>query len=207
MVAMERLMVCLCMCVCVVSSFNIPAEMNRTIQNLLQHYKIPVKERFNGRPVFSMEALEGKVQDAEKRVFLGGVLETYEKLINKMMGQLPTPAPQAVRTDQRPTITSIINGPLTTGNQAKAAEGRLRDELNYILKLVKTLRKHQYREQDKVLQGLRHLQHIQMDDLIIQSKALWELPQLYQEASLLTGSSRRQRRRRRAQRVKTHLRG
>ncbi|KAF7642441.1 hypothetical protein LDENG_00257940, partial [Lucifuga dentata] len=178
-----------------VSSFHIPAEMNRTIQSLLQHYKIPAIDRFNGSPVFSREPLAGKLEDAGKRVFLGGVLETYEKLIGRMLSQLTTPGPQTVRRDQSLTVS-----PATSSK----AGGGVRNQLSYILSLVKALRKHRYQEQDKVLQGLKQLSHVQMDNLIIQSKALWELPWLYQEASTLAESNRKQRRRRRlAQRVKT----
>ncbi|XP_056280621.1 interferon gamma-like [Pseudoliparis swirei] len=144
----------------------IPPKMNRTIDSLLKHYKIPARERFNGQPVFSKDALAGTME--AKRLFMGGVLETYEKLIGQMLQQLPAhPTPQAAESNELP------------------AGGDVRAELSYVLKKVQELRKHRYREQEALLQELRALRHLQIDNLVVQSKALWELPWLYEEASSL----------------------
>uniref|UniRef100_A0A8C3G8C8 Interferon gamma n=1 Tax=Cyclopterus lumpus TaxID=8103 RepID=A0A8C3G8C8_CYCLU len=181
MVTTVRAVVCLSLwlVVCQVRGSYIPPKMNRTIYNLLQHYKIPSRERFNGKPVFSRDPLAGKME--AKRVFMGGVLETYEKLIGQMLKQLPTPTPQTAGSNET--------------------------QLSYILKKVQELRKHRYQEQEKLLQELRDLKHIQMDNLVVQSKALWELPWLYEEASSLyeikMERRKRRRRRRQARRVKT----
>ncbi|XP_070785135.1 interferon gamma-like [Enoplosus armatus] len=195
MVATARAVVCLSLwlSVCQVTGSHIPPKMNRTIQNLLQHYRIPPKDRFNGKPVFSREPLAGRME--MKRVFMGGVLETYEKLLGQMLKQLPT---------QSPLTATPGTG---TGSDAETGpDGEVRTELNFILKKVQDLRKHRYHEQDKLLQGLQSLKHIEMDNFVIQSKALWELPWLYEEASSLPDNFRMQRRRRRqAQRVKTRL--
>ncbi|XP_044042598.1 interferon gamma-like [Siniperca chuatsi] len=198
MVAMARAVVCLSLwlCVCQISGFHMPEKINRTIQNLLQHYKIPPKERFNGRPVFSREPLAGKTE--AKMVFMGGVLETYEKLIGHMLKQQPTSSPQTAGNDQRPA--SAVTPAASTASDAEAgAGGKVRMELSYILKKIQDLRKHNYHEQEKLLKGLQALNHIQMDNFVVQSKALWELPWLYEEASSLTENIRMQRRRRRRQ--------
>ncbi|KAI3366968.1 hypothetical protein L3Q82_009249, partial [Scortum barcoo] len=187
MVATARAVVWLTLwlCVCQIRGSHIPPKMNRTIHNLLQHYRITSKERFLGGPVFSREALDGKVE--AKMVFMGGVLETYEKLIGHMLKQLPTPSPQTAGS----AVTS------TGGNAEAGAGGDVREELTYILGNIQELRKHHYKEQDKILQELRRLKHIQVDNAVIQSKALWELPWLYQEASSLPSTQERRRRRRR----------
>lgn len=48
---------------------------------------------------------------------------------------------------------------------------------------------------------------LKMDNAVVQSKALWELPWLYEEASQLSEiQMRRRRRRRQARKLKTHQR-
>ncbi|XP_076578573.1 interferon gamma-like [Chaetodon auriga] len=209
MVATARAVVFLCLwlAVCQVRGSHIPVKMNRTIQNLLQHYRISPKDRFDGRPVFSREPLTAKME--AKRVFMGGVLETYEKLIGHMMKQLPTQSPQTASSNMDPA-SAVIPTAGTAGGAGTGAGVDVRKELGYILKKVQELRKQRYHEQEKLLQGLQSLRHIQMDNFVIQSKALWELPWLYEEASSLpdnTEMQRRRRRRRQARRVKTHLSG
>ncbi|XP_060933167.1 interferon gamma-like isoform X2 [Limanda limanda] len=167
MVSTARAMVCLslCLCVCQVSGSHIPARMNKTIQDLLERYKIPNKERFNGTPVFPMDPLNGTTET--KRTFMGGVLETYEKLLGQML---------------------------------EACDDAARADLSYILKKIQMLKRSSYQEQSKLLQGLHDLGNVQMDDRIIQSKALGELPWLYEEASSLM---QRRRRRRQARKLRT----
>ncbi|XP_041819812.1 interferon gamma-like [Chelmon rostratus] len=192
--------------VCQVRGSHVPLKMNRTIQNLLQHYRIAPKDRFNGKPVFSREPLAGKME--AKKVFMGGVLDKYEKLIDQMLKQLPTQSPQTARSNEDPA-SAVIPTAGTAGGAKTGAGGNVRRGLEDILDMVQKLRKRYYQEQEKLLQGLQSLNDIQIDNFVIQSKALWELPWLYEEASLLsenTEMQRRQRRRRQARRVKTHLR-
>ncbi|XP_041637030.1 interferon gamma-like [Cheilinus undulatus] len=197
MVLTVRAVACLCLCltVCQVRGSHIPAEMNRTIQNLLQHYRIPREERYNRKPVFSREPLTGKTES--QRVFMGGVLETYEKILGLMLNQLPTPSPV---TNQLPNA-GAANDAETGGNED------LRPKLNFILKKVHDLRKNEYQEQERLLQNLDALKNIKMENNVVQSKALWELPWLYEEASSLSKAHRQERRRRQAWRAKSHARG
>uniref|UniRef100_UPI0037E750C8 interferon gamma 1 n=1 Tax=Semicossyphus pulcher TaxID=241346 RepID=UPI0037E750C8 len=192
MAAMARAVVCLSLCLAVsqVRSSHIPAEMNRTIQNLLQHYSISNKDRFNGKPVFSREPLTGKME--AQKVFMGGVLESYEKLFGHMLKELPTPSPQTAESN--------------AADAAARTDEDMRTKLSYILRQVQDLRRHRYQEQEKLLQNLQDLKHIKMDNPVVQSKALWELPWLYEEASSLSDNIIKQRRRRRqARRAKTRL--
>ncbi|KAG7495877.1 Interferon gamma [Solea senegalensis] len=178
--------------------------MNRTLQNLLQYYvstntastasttaadsKIPPKDRFSGKPVFAREPLYSRMEI--KHLFMSSVLETYEKLIGQMLKQLPTPTP--------------LTATATPGSPSKGVE--VRAELNYLLHKIQDLRKHRYQEQSELVQRLQSLGRIQMDNFVVQSKALWELPWLYEQASSLSNEvkmqRRRRRRRRQAQRVK-----
>ncbi|XP_037317291.1 interferon gamma-like [Pungitius pungitius] len=162
----------------------IPSDMNETIQHLLGYYKISKKDIFNGKPVFSKDAVAGEM--GAKRVFMGGVLETYEELLGQMLKQLPPPTPRAAESNERPAAAD-------PGDDARA-------ELTYILDKVQKLRKHRYREQEKFLLRLSALKHIQKDDLLVQSKALWELPWLYEEASSLGERRRRRRQTKRSRR-------
>ncbi|XP_029350896.1 interferon gamma [Echeneis naucrates] len=191
MVATTRTVVYLALwlCVCQVRGFHIPAKMNKTIHNLLQHYNISSKQMFNGKPVFPKDLLSSKMET--KRLFLGGVFEVYEKLFERMLQELPTPGPE--------TATAGGAGPETGNN--------VRSQLTYILEKVQELRKHNYQQQNKLLQRLHELKHIQMDNLVVQSKALYELPMLYSQASSLSGDMMRRRRRRQARRIKPAQRG
>uniref|UniRef100_A0A8C6U658 Interferon gamma n=1 Tax=Neogobius melanostomus TaxID=47308 RepID=A0A8C6U658_9GOBI len=182
--------VCLLLFLGQVRGSHIPDRMTRTIQNLTQHYKIPSRERFNGTPVFSKKDLVGKMEvsvfASVKKVLMGGILETYRRLINKMLEQLPTPTPTSVT-------------PRPTGANANAVEtgssDSVREQLRYILKTVNNLAKNHYLEQEQLLKSLDSYHDIKTGDLVIQSKALWELPWLFEEASSLVKNSRRRRRR------------
>ncbi|XP_077355383.1 interferon gamma [Festucalex cinctus] len=186
MVAMARAMlgVCVYLCVCRVGTSLVPVRMNRTIQNLLQLYKIPPKELFNSRPVFSRELLGTKME--AKALLMSAVLRTYEELLGRMLKRLPGPTAPA------PVDDSCERDP-GSNLDTKA-------QLYYLLKCVRDLRKRRYQEQDQLLDWLQKLRGLQMDNLVIQSKALWELPGLYEEASSLAESVRpamtRRRRRR-----------
>ncbi|XP_061523506.1 interferon gamma-like [Phycodurus eques] len=193
MVAMARAMlgVCVYLCVCRVRTSHVPARMNRSIQNLLQLYKIPPKERFNGRPVFSRELLGTKMEARD--MLMSAVLQTYEELLRNMLKQLSDP------TAWTTGATATSGTGTGAGDPDPVPSVDARAELSYLLRRVQDLRKYRYQAQEKVLDGLRKLQHIQMDNLAVQSKALWELPWLYEEASALVESGRERRRRRRRQ--------
>ncbi|KAK1906137.1 Interferon gamma [Dissostichus eleginoides] len=190
MVVSAKSVVCLCFLfsVCHVRGAYISPKMNRTILNLLKHYKISKEEKYNGQLVFSKESIPEKL--VEKRVFMRGVLETYETLINQMLKELPTPLPQ------------------TTGSKGGVGEGGagedVRTELNYILKMVLKLKTSHYKEQDNLLSSLNKLIGIKKDNFTVQSKALGELPWLYEEASDLNNEIQSRRRRRQARRFKPH---
>ncbi|XP_037551599.1 interferon gamma 1 [Nematolebias whitei] len=187
------------LCVCQVRGLYIPQEMNRTLQNLRQHYKISNQELYNGKNVFSREPLKGKIES--KMLFMGGVLETYEKLIEHMLNQLPTPSPLITQNKEKPS-SSITDISRTSSDETA---GDIGSKLAYILGKIQELKKHRYQEQMKVLHGLQNLRHIKMDSPAVQSKALFELPWFFEEASTLADTVMRKRRRRQA-RVKLHQR-
>ncbi|XP_061618720.1 interferon gamma-like isoform X2 [Phyllopteryx taeniolatus] len=190
MAAMARAMlgVCVYLCVCRVRTSHVPPRMNRSIQNLLQLY-IPPKERFNGRPVFSRELLGTKMEARD--MLMSAVLQTYEELLGNMLKQLSDP------TAWTTGATATSGASASDRDPVPSVDARA--ELSYLLRRVQDLRKYRYQAQEKVLDGLGKLQHIQMDNLVVQSKALWELPWLYEEASALVESGRERRRRRRRQ--------
>lgn len=99
-----------------------------------------------------------------KMLFLGGVLETYEKLIEHMLNQLPTPTPLITQNKEKPSssITAISR---TSGDETA---GDIRSKLAYILGKVQELKKHRYQEQMKVLHGLQNLRHIKVRRLLTQ---------------------------------------
>ncbi|XP_061662698.1 interferon gamma 1 [Syngnathoides biaculeatus] len=190
MVAMVRafLGVCVYLCACRVRTSHVPPRMNKTIQNLLQLYKIPFKERFNGRPVFSRELLGTKMEARD--MLMSAVLRTYEELLGNMLERLSDSA------------TPTPGGPVTSGagDRDPAPGVDARAELSYLLRRVQDLRKYRYQAQEKLLDGLHNLRHVQTDNLVVQSKALWELPWLYEEASSLAEGGRERRRRRQTSR-------
>ncbi|KAG8005467.1 hypothetical protein GBF38_001294 [Nibea albiflora] len=201
MVAMVRAVVCLSLwlAVCQVRGFTVPVEMNKTIQSILQHYNVQPKLIFNGNAVFPKEMMPEQLE--AKKMVMGGVLSMYEKLINEMLKALPTPSP--------PTT-----GSAGTAGNPQESNAKVRKELKYILHKIRELQRNRYHDQEheKVLEGLQHLKDIEVSDKIVQAKAFWELSGLYEEASSLSNSTRKekeQRRRRRQARKasKQHLRG
>nr|WHA35311.1 interferon gamma [Acanthopagrus latus] len=193
MVSAVRAAICLILMVvlCQVRGAYIPPKMNQTIQSLLRHYRIDDEQRFDGNKVFPKEPPAGKMET--KLLFMGGILDTYEKLLGHMLKQQPTASPQ----------TASIS---TDSYDRAGPSGDVRDDLKFILEKVRELKKKKFHEQEMILRGLQDLKHVQMDNLVVQSKALWELPWLYEEASLLSDNSEMRRRRRRQAR-KSQLRG
>nr|ATB56374.1 interferon gamma [Acanthopagrus schlegelii] len=194
MVSAVRAAICLILMValCQVRGAYIPSRMNQTIQSLLRHYRIDDEQRFDGNKVFPKEPPAGKMET--KLLLMGGILDTYEKLLGHMLKQQPTASPQ----------TASVS---TDSYEQAGASGDVRGDLKFILKKVQELKKKKFHEQEMILRGLQDLKHIQMDNLVVQSKALWELPWLYEEASSLSDNSEVRRRRRRRQARKTQLRG
>ncbi|XP_053200004.1 interferon gamma-like [Scomber japonicus] len=208
MVNTARAVVCLTLwlAVCQVRGSYIPPEMNKTIQNLLQHYKISNAQRFNGQPVFSKDPLNGKMET--KMVFMRAVLDTYEKLIERMKKQVSNPHIAATQehsaSSVAPAVPTVAPGTDSNANAgAMAKESGLKKELGFLLTKITQL-KRTYKEEEKFLHSLKKLGDIKMDDMVVQSKALWELPWLYEEASTLVEvNQRRRRRRRQARKFKT----
>lgn len=103
-----------------------------------------------------------------KLIFMGGVLESYEKLLGHMLKQLPTPSPQIAVSNAQPG--SAITPASSSPNNAGLVAGRdVRSELNYILKKVQELKKRRYHEQEKLLQGLQTLRDIKVESILIAS--------------------------------------
>ncbi|NP_001347644.1 interferon gamma 1 precursor [Boleophthalmus pectinirostris] len=180
--------VALCVCVLLfvaqVRSSHIPRTMNQTLQRLRRHYKIPNTERYNGTPVFSRDPFKAK---EVKKVFMGGILETYDTLLHRMMEQLPTSGP---------SVDSPANANANTDSN-----GTVRNDLSYILGKVQALKNLHYKEQKDLLDRLQTLHNITTDNLMVQSKALGELPWFYEEASSLVNNEKKRRRRRHTQRA------
>lgn len=85
----------------------------------------------------------------EKHIFIGGVLETYEQLIDQMLQQLPEQvAPTSTETKA------------SADASASASADNVRTDLNFILTKIQRLRRDRYQEQTKLLQGLQNLKKI-----------------------------------------------
>ncbi|CAN9508375.1 unnamed protein product [Ophioblennius macclurei] len=191
-VARAALYLCVWLFASGVGGSYVPSKMNRTIQNLMQHYKISNKEKFDGNPVFSKDLLSG---NAEMRmVFLGGALDTYKELLEHMLEQLPTPSPAVA--------ASASASGVTAGSKAAtsdAGDQDVRGGLRFLLEKIEDLKMVRFKQQEELVKGLQSLQKIEFDDRVVQGKALFQLVPLYEEASLLSDSERRERRRRRRQ--------
>uniref|UniRef100_A0A3Q2EHZ7 Interferon gamma n=1 Tax=Cyprinodon variegatus TaxID=28743 RepID=A0A3Q2EHZ7_CYPVA len=161
--------------VCQVSGAFIPNELNRTLQNLMQHYKISNQDFFNQKPVFPREPLKGNAE--LKMVYMYGVLEEYEKLLGHMLKQLPTPSPQLATSGTRTASLS--------------SSDEIRSNLMKVLSKMQELKRNNYKEQA-------------VGNFKVQSKALSELTWIYEEASSLADDKRRRRRRRRQTRIRLH---
>lgn len=103
-----------------------------------------------------------------KLIFMGGVLESYEKLLGHMLKQLPTPSPQITGSNAQPG-SAITAASSSTNNSGSLPGTDVRSELNYILKKVQELKKHRYHEQEKLLQGLETLRDIKVESTLIAS--------------------------------------
>ncbi|XP_008399112.1 uncharacterized protein LOC103459380 [Poecilia reticulata] len=179
-----------------VSGSYLPQDMNRTLQDLLQHYKISKSDIYDGKHVFPKEELKGKMES--QMLFMGGVLEAYEKLIVHMLKELPTPSPLSATSGDK----ADTSGPSTA---EPSAAGDTRSNLIKVLQKIRELKQHSYKEQVKILHELQKLKHIEMDNIKVQGKALWELPWIYEKANSLADNVMRRRRRRRQTRTKSRL--
>lgn len=82
---------------------------------------------------------------------MGGVLETYEKLIAQMLKQLPNPTFQTAATPAAGTASDAEAG------------GDVRTGLSYILKNIQLLKTSYYKEHEGLLQRLHALNHIKVE--------------------------------------------
>ncbi|XP_077450240.1 interferon gamma isoform X2 [Stigmatopora argus] len=171
MVAVARAMLGLCLCLYLCGVQNVPLTLNRTVQNLLKIY-IPPKERFNGQPVFSRELLSTKME--AKEVLMLAVLQTYEEMLARMIHRVPANTPTVAPA----TRDQAVSSPDT------------RSLLNYLLKRVQDLRKYRYQAAEQLLHDLDKIRCVQVDDLAVQSKALWELRSLFRDARSLAENAR-----------------
>ncbi|XP_028306485.1 interferon gamma-like [Gouania willdenowi] len=179
------LSVCVCVSLCVSEvrgGSYVSAKMNQTIHSLLRRYK--TQEVFNGKPVFPRPFMTGKTET--KMVLMGGVLQTYDTLIGRMLDRLPTSSPDVQQSE-----SAVASDAVALGSSS------MRNELTYIRGKIQELKNIHFKEQEKLLQRLQDLGQIQMDNQVIQHKALWELLPLYEEASELSNSVMMRRRRRR----------
>lgn len=85
-----------------------------------------------------------------KLLFMGGILDTYEKLLGHMLKQLPTASPQTDSVDS------------TAGDGGAGPSGDVRKDLRYILTKVQELKKKSFHEQEMILRGLQDLKHVQV---------------------------------------------
>lgn len=106
-------------------------------------------------------------------LFMGGVLEMYDKLIDRMLGQLPTPSPET-------TMTGGTKG----ANSDNAAP--VRKQLSYLLKKVKELRRHHYQEQNQLLHDLHKLDKIQVPTT---RPSMWSRPWVRPKVGFLKAES------------------
>ncbi|KAF7199244.1 interferon gamma 1 precursor [Nothobranchius furzeri] len=200
MAAVMRLVVCLSVWLSAsqVSGSYIPQDMNRTLQNLNKYYTILNQDQFDGKHVFSREPLKGKIES--RMLYMGGILEAYEKLIGHMLRQLPTPSPPLTSKQKHSSSVTATS----SSSRSEATDG-VRPKLEYILRKIQELKKHRYQEQMRILHGLQGLRHVQTNSTRVQSKALWELPWIFEEASSLADNIMKRRRRRRQARTKLRL--
>lgn len=94
-------------------------------------------------------------------LFLGGVLDTYEKLIGQMLEQLPTPSPQTETAHSRGQAASPASG-AGPSSAATDPHADVRTKLTYILERVKKLKTSGFQEQERLLQRLQGLQEIKV---------------------------------------------
>uniref|UniRef100_A0A3Q1ERP4 Interferon gamma n=1 Tax=Acanthochromis polyacanthus TaxID=80966 RepID=A0A3Q1ERP4_9TELE len=195
MVAVARMAVCLSLflLICQVRGIYVSQRVNETIQNLLRHYKFSNREIFSGNPIFPRDPPHGKREVSKtpdvKMVFMSGVLETYEKLFGQMLNQLPTSTPPS------------------TGTRTRLQPGQsVRSNLNYVLGMIKEIKKGYFQEEEKLLDELRDLRHIQVHS-VVQAKALFELPRMLEQAGTVAHNDSMRRRRRRQAKSRMALRG
>lgn len=81
-------------------------------------------------------------------IYMSAILQTYDKILNQMLDQLPTPGPSTAQT---------------SGDQGAAAgTAELRSQLNYILKKITNLRTQHYNKPEQLLKKLQPLREVQV---------------------------------------------
>lgn len=81
-------------------------------------------------------------------IYMSAILQTYDKILNQMLKQLPTPGPTTAQT------------PGEKGAAAGTAE--LKSQLKYILKKITNLRTQRYNKSDQLLTKLQPLREVQV---------------------------------------------
>lgn len=81
-------------------------------------------------------------------IYMSAILQTYDKILNQMLKQLPTPSPTTAQT---------------SGDKGAAADTtKLRTQLNYILEKITTLRRLHYNKPEQLLKKLQPLTEVQV---------------------------------------------
>lgn len=91
---------------------------------------------------------------------MGGILDTYEKLLGHMLKQQPTASPQ----------TASIS---TDSYDRAGPSGDVRDDLKFILEKVRELKKKKFHEQEMILRGLQDLKHVQVQKTLRQKECIF----------------------------------
>lgn len=94
-------------------------------------------------------------------VYLSGVLGAYEKLIEHMLKQLPTPSPQIAGREEK-LVSCFTDTSGETGSARALSTEDVRPKLMCILKKIHDLKTHYYEEQERFLEGLQALKHIKV---------------------------------------------
>lgn len=74
-------------------------------------------------------------------VYMSAVLQTYDRLLNQMLKQLPTATPPSAES---------------------GATADLRTQLSYVLRKITDLRKQYYKKHEELLKKLQPLRHVQV---------------------------------------------
>lgn len=77
-------------------------------------------------------------------IYMSAILQTYDKILNQMLKELPTP------------------GPTTAQSSGDKGTAELRSQLNYILKKITNLRIQHYNKPEQLLKMLQPLREVQV---------------------------------------------
>lgn len=80
-------------------------------------------------------------------IYMSAILQTYDKILNQMLKQLPTPGPTTAQS---------------SGDKGAAGTAELRSQLNYILKKITILRTQHYNKPEQLLKKLQPVREVQV---------------------------------------------